>query len=325
MKKQGSRVRLRPLLLLARPTLGWFAFGWLAFGWLTPGSSALAQELEPRAFSPNPTGLNFVVVNYSRLEGGVLFDPSIPLTDVEARLNATGLGYGHTFGLFGHSATALVGVPYVWGKISGQIEQSSGDVYGEISRSGTADASFQLSVNLLGGPALSPSEFSRRAPETTIGMSLAVSAPTGQYDPAKLINIGTNRWGFKPQIGVSKPIGNFFLECYVGAWIYTDNDDFFGATHLSQDPIASLQLHASYTFRPRLWIALDATGYRGGQTTVNGVQKANMQENSRVGATLSLPVRSSDSIKLAWSDGATTRVGATFRSLTIAWQHSWAD
>jgi hypothetical protein len=286
---------------------------------------AAGQELEPRAFSPNPTGLNFLVASYSRMEGGVLFDPSVPITDVEARLNASGLGYGHTFGLFGRSATALFAVPYVWGKISGQVENSSGQVYGEISRSGVADASFQLSVNLLGGPALSPAEFMRRTPETTVGASLQVTAPIGQYDPTKLINIGTNRWAFRPQIGISKPIRNFYLECYAGVWLYTGNDDFFGGAHQSQDPIANIQLHASYTFRPRLWLALDATGYRGGQTSVNGVPKANLQENSRVGLTLSLPLAASQSVKFAWSDGATTRVGATFRNLTIAWQYSWSD
>jgi hypothetical protein len=312
MNIKGSRIRLGlgPQLIL---------------GWLAQSSHALAQELEPRAFSPNPTGLNFLVVSYSRSDGGVLFDPSIPLTDVEARLNSGALGYGHTFGVFGQSATAQVVMPYVFGTISGQVEQSSGEVYGEVNRSGLADMSFQLSVNLLGGPALSPSEFSRRTPETTVGVSLRIDAPTGQYDPSKLINIGTNRWGFRPQFGISKPVGNFFLECYAGVWLYTANDDFFGGVHSSQAPLASLQLHGSYTFRPRLWVALDATGYRGGQTTVNGVEKENLQENSRVGVTLSLPVGVRQSVKLALSDGATTRVGATFRTFTIAWQYSWAD
>jgi Putative MetA-pathway of phenol degradation len=312
MNIHGSRIRLGlgPQLIL---------------GWLALSSHALAQELEPRAFSPNPTGLNYLVVSYSRSDGGVLFDPSIPITNVEAALNSAALGYGHTFGLFGRSATAQVVMPYVSGTITGQVEESSGETYGEVKRSGLADTSFQLSVNLLGGPALSASEFSRRTPETTLGVSLRVDAPTGQYYPDKFINIGTNRWGFRPQLGFSKPVGNFFLECYAGVWVYTANDDFFGGVRSSQAPLASLQLHGSYTFRPRLWLALDATGYRGGQTTVNGVERANLQENSRVGVTLSLPVSLRQSVKLAWSDGATTRAGATFRTLTIAWQYSWAD
>jgi len=282
---------------------------------------SFAQELEPRAFSPNPTGINYLVVGYSRSTGSVLFDPSLPLTDVEANLNAAVLGVGHTFGVFGHSASATLVTPYVWGDISGRVGETSG----AITRSGVADASLQFSVNLIGGPALSASEFSRRAPETTVGASLVVDTPVGQYDPEKLINIGTHRWAFKPEIGISQPIGRWYLECYAGIWLFADNDQYYHGARQSQAPISSLQLHASYTFKPRLWLALDVTGYRGGQTTVNGTDMANLQANSRVGVTLSLPLHRSQSVKLAYSDGATTRVGASFRTLSIAWQYSWSD
>ncbi len=280
-----------------------------------------AQELEPRAFSPNPTGVNYVVLAYSRSSGGVLFDPSVPVTDVDARFSAAVVGYGHTFGIFGHSASATLVTPYAWGDASGLV----GETRGAISRSGFADSTFQINVNLLGGPALSPAEFSKRVPETTVGASLLVTMPSGQYDPSQLINIGTNRWAFRPQIGVSKPLGAWFLECFGSVWLFADNSDYLSGSRLSQAPIASLQLHASYTFKPRLWLAVDATGYRGGQTTVDGVDKANLQANSRIGMTLSLPLGRSQSVKLAYSDGATTRIGASFRTVSVAWQFSWLD
>ena len=124
-----------------------------------------AQELEPRAFSPNPTGMNYVVLAYSRSSGGVLFDPSVPVTGVDARFSAAVVGYGHTFGIFGHSASATLVTPYAWGDASGEV----GETRGYISRSGFADSTFQINVNLLGGPALSPAEFSKRVPETTVG------------------------------------------------------------------------------------------------------------------------------------------------------------
>ncbi len=290
-------------------------------GLLAIASRVQAQELEPRAFSPNPTGVNFLLVGASRSSGGVLFDPSVPVTDAEARLNAAFVGYGHTFGIFGRSATATLLTPYAWGTASGNV----GDSRGSVSRSGVADASFQLSVNVLGGPALSPAEFSQREPETTVGASLRVDMPVGQYDPAKLINIGTNRWEFRPQIGVSKPLGAWYLECFAGVWLFADNSNYLSGGRLSQAPIASLQLHASYTFKPRLWLAVDATGYHGGQTSVNGTDRANLQSNSRIGMTLSLPVGRSQSVKLAYSDGATTRVGASFRTVALVWQFSWLD
>jgi hypothetical protein len=209
----------------------------------------------------------------------------------------------------------------VWGNLSGDVGESRETIY----RSGVADASFQLNVNLLGGPALSPAEFLKRTPGTTVGASLLVSMPVGQYDPAKLINIGSNRWAFRPQLGISKPLGAWFLECYGAVWLFADNNDYRGGAKQAQAPILSLQLHASYTFKPRLWLAVDATGYHGGQTTVDGVDKANLQSNTRVGVTLSLPLARSQSIKLAYSDGATTRIGASFRTITLAWQYAWLD
>jgi hypothetical protein len=211
--------------------------------------------------------------------------------------------------------------PYAWGDASGEV----GETRGSISRSGFADSTFQINVNLLGGPALSPAEFSKRVPETTVGASLLVTMPTGQYDPNKLINVGTNRWAFRPQIGVLQPLGAWFLECFGSVWLFADNSNYLSGSRLSQAPIASLQLHASYTFKPRLWLAVDATGYRGGQTTVDGVDKANLQANSRIGMTLSLPLGRSQSVKLAYSDGATTRIGASFRTVSVAWQYSWFD
>jgi hypothetical protein len=265
--------------------------------------------------------MNFLVAGYSRSSGSVLFDPSIPATNVSADLNAALIGYGHTFDVFGRSGSATLVTPYVWGNLSGDVGESQQS----ISRSGVADASLQFNVNLLGGPALSPGEFLKRTPETTVGASLLVSMPVGQYDPAKLVNIGANRWAFKPQLGISKPAGAWFLECYVGTWFFGENNDYMGGARQRQAPIFSLQLHASYTFKPRLWLAFDATGYHGGQTSVNGVDKANLQSNTRLGVTLSLPLARSQSIKIAYSDGATTRIGASFRTLTLAWQMAWLD
>ncbi|RPH56902.1 MAG: transporter, partial [Acidobacteria bacterium] len=281
---------------------------------------SFAQDLEPRAYSSSPVGLNFLVASVGRSSGGVLVDLSLPVESVLAELNSLALGYGRTFSLFGLSALATVALPYVWAEASGQI----GEATRSVTRSGLADARTKLSVNLLGRGALTPAEFVRTPPARVVGASLTVAPPTGQYYPSKLINLGANRWSVKPEVGASFPRGRWTLEGYAGIWFFTDNEEFYtGASHRQQDRVISLQGHLSYTVRPQLWIAFDGTWYSGGTTTVDHVRKADVQRNSRLGATVSFPLRSGQSLKFASSTGATTRLGNDFNTFALVWQVSW--
>jgi hypothetical protein len=169
---------------------------------------------------------------------------------------------------------------------------------------------------------MSAAEFARRKPQTTVGASLTISAPTGEYHRELLINVGTNRWAFKPEIGISYPRGPWTLEATAGTWFFEDNDDFFGGRHREQDPLLSLQGHVGYTFKPRLWLAFNTTYYRGGRTTVDGDQKDDRQSNSRYGLTLSVPLGRSQALKFHWNDGATTRIGSDFTTYGILWQYT---
>jgi Putative MetA-pathway of phenol degradation len=280
----------------------------------------VAQDLEPRAYSASPVGTTFLVVGAGRSSGSVFTDPSVPLTDVEATLGAATVGVGHTFDLGSRTALVVAAMPYARGKASGRIEEETR----EARRNGWADARVKLSVNLLGGRALAPAAFLKAPRSAIVGLSLAAVAPTGQYYRERLVNIGTNRWAFKPEAGVSVPIGRWTVDGYAGVWLFAVNDRFFpGDARKEQDPIVAVQAHVSYTLRPRLWVALDSTWYSGGRTAVDGVEKADFQRNSRVGATVSVPLGSRQSLKAAWSTGATTRVGGDFDTLSVAWQKVW--
>ena len=280
-----------------------------------------AQELEPRAYSPSPVGVNFLLLSGVRSTGEVLTDPSAPVQDVDAKLNLGITGYGRTFGILGHQASVLVVVPYVWGDISGEVFEEARSV----TRSGIGDTRLRLAVNLIGGEAMTPKEFMQRTPRTTLGASLSITAPTGQYDPDKLINIGTNRWAFKPEIGLTIPQGPWMFDVFAGVWLFSANPDFFGGVHREQDPMPTLQGHVSYTFRPRLWLAFDSTYYFDGETSANGVPAGDRKENSRVGLTLSLPAGKKQSIKFNYSRGATARLGSNFTTFGVAWQYTWLD
>jgi hypothetical protein len=284
--------------------------------------SAAAQELEPRAYSSSPIGTNFLVAGLGRSSGGVVFDPAVPITDVHADINAATLGLGRTFDLGGYLALATVALPYVWGTVEGKVAEQAGS----ITRSGLGDARMKLSVNLLGTPALTPAEFVKAPRRTNIGTSLTVAAPAGQYYGDKLINLGTNRWAFKPEVGLSHPMGRWFLDFSAGVWLFTSNDQFFrGDSTRSQDRLVALQAHASYNLSRRGWAAVDATWYEGAAVRVDGGPPASRQNNARLGATLSLPAGARQSLKIAFSTGASTRTGADFTTAAVAWQYLWFD
>ena len=280
------------------------------------------QDLEPRAYAASPTGLNFLVAGFGRSAGGVVVDPALPVEDVEATVDAFTVGAGTTFNLFGRTALLVGGAGYVRAEATGRV----GEDAREVSRSGLADPRFKLSVNLLGGRALTAGEFARAGERPTIvGVSLTVVPPLGKYDPSKLINLGSNRWSFKPEVGLSRLIRRkWTLDGYAGVWMFTENGEFYPGTAVrTQQPVLTLQGHISYTFKPRLWVAVDGTWYSGGTTSIDGVEKADLQRNSRLGLTASLPITRQQSLKISGSTGATTRIGADFQTVGVAWQLSW--
>jgi len=295
--------------------------GCLAAWALIQTSFADAQELEPRSYSPSPVGANFIIAGYGHSEGEIVFDASAPISDASADLNVVSVGYSKVFDLGGRQASIAVGLPYFWGEATGNIGEASQT----ITRSGPGDMRVKFSTLLMGGPALSRKEFAERKPGPVIGISLLALVPTGEYMPDKLINIGGNRWALKPEIGISYPMGRWQADAYAGVWIYSDNDEFRGNLTSEREPLGAFQAHVSYTFRPGLWAALNATYYTGGATTIEDTLQADRQENARIGATLSAPVTRSQSLLFSFSDGAFARSGGDFTSFAVTWRTLWFD
>jgi len=281
-------------------------------------SPSVAQELEPRAYRPAPSGLNFALVGYQFTTGNVLGDPTAPLQDLDVDANIAILGYVRTFGLFGRSASVTMTVPYIF--LSGTATFQGEPVAD--SRSGAADTRVRLAVNLIGGPAMSAQEFASFPPGRALGVSLTVQPPTGQYDPTRIINFGSNRWSVKPEIGYSSIRGPWIFEAAIGVWFFTDNTEFVGSTR-SQDPIGSLQAHLTYNFPNRMWLAVSANFYTGGQTAIDGADADDLQKNSRFGLAWSLPLGGPHSLKIAAHTGAYTSAGADFDVGTLLYQYRW--
>ena len=303
-----SRIRVSRAALVA---------GFCVLAAAVPGT---AQDLEPKAYSASPVGAAFLVVGLARSTGGVVFDPTLPFEDVEAKINGVALGGGYTFSLFGKLGLASAVVPYSWGDVSGLVAEEARS----ITRSGLADSRFKLSVNFVGNPAMRAREFAKAPRKTIVGASLTVTAPSGQYNDAKLINLGTNRWAFKPEVGVAVPKGHWDFDAYLGVWLFSPNPSFYpGGLERTQDRVVALQGHVSYTFKTRLWLAFDGTWYEGGEAQVEGSAPTGGVNNSRLGVTLSLPAGRQQSFKVAYSSGVQVRTGTNFRTLAVGWQWLW--
>jgi len=286
-----------------------------------------SQDLSPRAYVITPIHWNAVTLTYSFSDGDILLNGSVPITDGTARLNTEVFTYFHTLSFFGRSANISASLPYSSGNLKGTFKDNETRVY----RSGLMDSSYRFSVNLRGGPAMTPKEYESWRHKTILGVSLRVVAPTGQYGPTKLINLGANRWAFKPEFGYSRRWRHWVLDGYAGAWFFTTNPEFFshnaffaGSRSQSQAPVSSFEGHFSYDVRPRFWVSLDGNFWYGGRTTVSGVENSvSLQKNSRLGVTASVPVTKHQSLKFSYSNGTYVRFGGDFQTISVAWQYSW--
>lgn len=281
-----------------------------------------AQDLEPRAYVRIPVNLNFLGAGFSFSKGGVVTDPTIPLSDLKATLGTGLLNYLHSFSLFGLTAQALAVLPYSSGNASALVYGQSKSAY----ISGIGDMRFRISALLFGAPAVSMSEFAKKIPKTVLGTSLTFIIPTGQNFPDKLINVGASRWAFKPEVALSQPFSNkkWLLDLYAGVWFYTSNNSFYpGNTIRKQNPIGTFQGHVSYNISPAAWAAFDVTYYGGGNSTQNGVPKNDEISNVRYGFTLAIPTWKRSSLKIAFSDGAYILYGANFFTISVGWAYLW--
>jgi hypothetical protein len=280
-----------------------------------------AQELEPRTYSPSPIGTNFVLAGYAHVSGDVLTDPSLPIAGVSTQLNSFVIGYVRTFALANRTASIGFAQPFVNGNLSGLVIGAPTEVH----RGGVGDTQLRFALNLIGNPALSPEAFAQAKPVTSLGVSLTVQAPTGQYVPSHLVNIGNNRWAFKPEIGLSQPWGDWFFEASLGVWCFTNNEDFFNGHVRHQAPLTVTQLHGGYSFRPGLWLAVDLGYALGGATSVNDGPDGSRQANARGGVTLAVPLGHGWSAKVAYSRGFVTRAAGNYQIVTVAVQYRWFD
>ena len=275
----------------------------------------LAQQLTPRAYWPAPVGTQVLLMGYQYSSGDIITDPTLPIAGVNSQIHYAMLGYQRFFSFLGRTANVQLAAPYSAGTTEGLVRRA----FQSVDVRGLGDMTIKGTVNLLGAPAMDGTGMQalRAAPRTQLGLSITVSAPTGEYQPDKVLNVGTNRWAVRPAAGMIWPIRpTWLLEAELGAWFFQDNDDFLGMTR-GQDPIWSGELHLIKRFRPGFWASLDVNYYRGGKTTLEGVASENLQRNSRAGATLVVPLGRGAAVKLSYSAGINTASGGDYSLITL--------
>jgi hypothetical protein len=281
---------------------------------------AHAQEMEPRSYSVVPVGLHAAQLSYTFSGGDVVSGLNSPVQNLNINASIISLGYVQTFSLCNKLARIAVGVPYAY--LNGSAKVIGVDT--AASRNGFGDGRIKFGVNILGSPVLAPKDFQKFQEYTVLGASVVISVPIGQYYSNKLINIGANRWGFKPEIGLSHREGRLFYEGYAGVWFYTENDQYYNKSTLSQNELFSFQVHMDYTFKHGKYLALNGGFATGGETVLNGLQRFDDQENWRIGVTFSTPVFDKhQSVKCMINTGVATRSGQNYTALTLAYQYNW--
>jgi len=284
-------------------------------------SPLLAQELEPRSLTNLPIGTNFALVGYRYAAGDILMDPVVPIENLNARLHNIFAAYVRSINFFGMSGKIIALLPYAVGKWDGYytgIDTST-------QRSGLADPRINFSFNFVGSPALSPMEYRDYKQKTVVGVNFTVILPLGQYNPNKLLNLGSNRWTFKTQIGISQRVKKWYFEAYGSIWFFTNNNAFYTDKLLEQYPFIAGKVHVIYSLPKRMWIALDAGYGYGGRTRIDGRDMDTRMSTSRVGLTYVLPIAQKHALKFVVESGRRFEKGPDYNAATIAYQYRWFD
>ena len=277
------------------------------------------QELEPRALTNVPVGMNFAAVGYGYAQGNILLDPAVPIEDLNGKVHTIVGAYIRAINVFGLSGKVDVIAPYATGNWTGITNGTDSST----ARSGMGDLRFRFSFNYLGAPALQKSEFAGYKPQNVSGFSIQITAPTGQYYSDRLINLGSNRWVFRPQWGFSKRINKWILETYLSAWFFTKNSDFYVGRELKQQHLYAFKFHAIRSLKKGMWMAFD-TGYAiGGKSVINDVERDSRISTIRFGFTYSLPLGMHHSLKFVGISAIRLEKGSDFDALLVSYTYRW--
>lgn len=274
-----------------------------------------------RDWQNTPTDLNMVFGYYNRLDTNTPIDTSLPITGLSLNADLYLFRYARSFGIDGRNSAIQFIQPYA--DISASFDNAQ-FFSGTKHNGGIGDTQVVFAHNIFGGPALTAAEFANWTPETFLTGAFWLTMPTGDYDKDRIINIGSNRWVFKPEIGFGTPIGPTWLEINTYVSLFGDNKDYHGDSKLEQKPLYAIEGHYSYTINRALWVSLDATYNRGGESKIDGDWQDNKQENGLLGASLGFMLSPQFGGLIAYNDTVSERTGSPdVNTWTFRLQYVW--
>ena len=279
-----------------------------------------AQLTDPRYYENTPVDVNELDLGYSYAHANTSIDTSLILEGAKFNASRGTIDYTRYFGLFHRLAWVEANLP-----IAGLAGSVTGtDIHGSVT--GTGDSGYQFAMLLKGGPALSVAEFANYKPATTVGVSISVTAPTGLYRPDKILNLGSYRWSFKPEIGLSHPFGpdkKWVFDANANVNFYTDNTAYRGREILRQQALPGLEAHLSYSFTPNLWASFDTRYSFRGDTFVDGVNQNDSQRNLILGSELNVSLSSRNSLVFEFAKSLVHENGPVFGGIAVKCVHVW--
>lgn len=295
-------------------------FVWFAFTVVGGHGRTYAQFTDPRTYTNSPVGTNQVELFYGYARSNTSIDPSLIVEGAKFSVNEGIVDYTRSFALWRRMAWVEPSLPIAG--LAGSIGGTN--VSGSVT--GAGDLACQFGMLLKGGPALSPSEFENYKLTTSVGASVTITAPTGRYDPNKLLNLGTDRWSFKPEFGLSRPFGReqkWALDAYVNSYFFTDNTRYRGVEILSQRPLPGVETHVSYSFNDAVWVSLDGRYSLRGNTLINGIQQNDVQENFILGSEVNVSLNERNTLIFVLAKAFVHQNGPSVRGFTVRYDYSW--
>lgn len=281
---------------------------------------ASAQFTDPRNYENFPVGVNQVELTYDYVRANQSIDTSLIIAGAHLNLNQWTISYMRYFNLFGRMAWVSPSIPLA--ALDGMV--TGANVSGSVG--GAGDSGYEFAWLLKGGPALSPAEFGSYKPSTVVGVSLNVTAPTGLYRADKILNLGSDRWSFRPEIGLSHPFGpeqRWAFDAYANSYFYTDNTSYRGAEILRQGPLPAFEAHISYAFGERVVTSLDARYSFRGDTSIDGVGQNDSQKNFVVGSEAIVTLNAQNQLTFIFEKAAVHMNGPSVTGIALRYDYYW--